>query len=105
MNRIIFQLALLGFFLSLVVFGIKSMPLLEVLVNSFIVCISIILGGIAILAIVRFTGREVEKNNSQDAGEEHEPLRAPAVNQIKEKDSMTRSNSYSQKQKEKPLPA
>lgn len=105
MNKIIFQLALLGFFISMVLFGITSMPLLEVMVKAFVVCISIILGGIAIITIVRFSKPPDGKNKSPETGEGHETPKQQSMNQVKAKDPAAGKNTYNQKQKEKPLPA
>lgn len=105
MNKIIFQLALLGFFISMVLFGITSMPFLEVMVQSFVVCISIILGGIAILAILRFTKPPDTKIESTKTDEGHETSKPQSMHQVRAKDSATEKNVYNQKQKEKPLPA
>jgi|GEM_PF-3134849 len=105
MNKIIFQLALLGFFISMVLFGITSMPLLEVMVKSFMVCISIILGGIAILTILRFSKPPDENNKSPETGESLETPKQQSMNQVRVKDPVAGKNTNTQKQKEKPQPA
>ncbi len=58
MDKIIFQIALLGFFIATVIFCLQSIPLHEVIINAFIVAIFIVILAIVIMGIIRyrFTG-------------------------------------------------
>jgi len=61
MNKIIFQVGLLAFCISTVVFSVLGSPLLEVLAKAFIVFIAAIVGMIVILfATAAFSDKEKE---------------------------------------------
>lgn len=61
MNKIIFQVGLLAFCISTVIFSVLGLPLLEVIAKAFIVFIAAIAGIIAIVFIAAaFSDKEKE---------------------------------------------
>jgi len=62
-DKIIFQIALLGFFIATVIFCMQSMPLLEVIVNALVVGISIMFLSIIIVGISRYLFLEKIQGN------------------------------------------
>lgn len=69
MNKIIFQIGLLAFCISTVVFSVFGAPLLEVIAKAFIVFIAAIVGMIAVLfATAAFSDKEKELENAEKTG-------------------------------------
>jgi hypothetical protein len=52
MNKIIFQLGLLGFFVSCVLFGLQGFSLFDAIGRAFLVFIAVIFGGAILLAMI-----------------------------------------------------
>jgi hypothetical protein len=52
MTKVMFQVGLLGFFVSALYFGTQAMPLMDMVVRSFIVFIAVVLGQTTLFVII-----------------------------------------------------
>ena len=52
MTKVMFQVGLLGFFVSVLYFGTQGIPLMDMVVRSFIVFIAIVLGQAVIFVVL-----------------------------------------------------
>lgn len=52
MTKVMFQVGLLGFFVSALYFGTQGMPLMDMVLRSFIVFIAVVLGQTTIFVII-----------------------------------------------------
>jgi hypothetical protein len=64
MNKLIFQIGILGFCIAAVVYGGSGGSVLDIVSRSFIVFIGIVL---AVMAVVLVGGTMLEKNKAQQA--------------------------------------
>ncbi len=70
MNKIIFQIGILGFCIAAVVFGGSGGGVLDIISRAFIVFVGVVL---ALTAIVLVGGTMIEKNSAAAGATEHEP--------------------------------
>ncbi|MCX6138837.1 MAG: hypothetical protein NTV54_15260 [Ignavibacteriales bacterium] len=56
MSKFIFQIGLLAFFVSAVVFGLQEYPLFDVILRAFIVCVGVILTSAVAVFIFAWVG-------------------------------------------------
>ena len=75
MKTIVFEVGLLGFFVSAVVFGAEGVPLFDVIARAFIVFIGIELAATTVLALVmaRPAQRPGEMNAETEQPKRHTP--------------------------------
>jgi len=78
MKTIVFEMGLLGFFVSAVIFGAQGVGLFDLIARAFIVFIGIELAGTAVLAMIMSPSREpvieVQENlNTADPAKRHNP--------------------------------
>jgi hypothetical protein len=78
MNKLIFQLGILGFCVSAVVFGTGGAGLLEIISSAFLVFVGIVL---AVLLVVMVGGSMVDSNRRKQLMQEREEAQAPAATQ------------------------
>jgi hypothetical protein len=82
MTKVMFQVGLLGFFVATVFFGTQGMPLMDMVLRSFIVFMAVVLGQTAIFVMVASmkTSKKVPAGKGQE-GVHHAapaPPEAPA---------------------------
>jgi uncharacterized membrane protein YgaE (UPF0421/DUF939 family) len=78
MNKLIFQLGILGFCVSAVIFGANGAGLLEIVSRAFLVFVGIVL---AVVMIVLVGGSMVENNKRRQSMKEGEDAQASAAAQ------------------------
>lgn len=71
MNRIIFQVALLGFFISVIINGTNSLSLLDLIIKSFGIALAILVGGIVLLGLYKFYLTSKPETRSEQAMSEN----------------------------------
>jgi hypothetical protein len=77
MTKVMFQVGLLGFFVSALYFGTQGMPLMDMVLRSFIVFIAIVVGQ-AVLFVVLATMKSKPQNVPSKSRTEHHDT-APAA--------------------------
>ncbi len=78
MNKLIFQLGILGFCVSAVVFGTGNAGLLDIISSAFLVFVGIVL---AIVMVVMIGGTMLESNRRRQLIQERDEAQAPAAAQ------------------------
>ena len=68
MNRIIFQFGLLGFCMSVVLFGLEGFKAFDAILRAFVVFVAVVIAGTALLGAASWIA--VGPKNSQDIAEE-----------------------------------
>ncbi|MCX7984354.1 MAG: hypothetical protein N3A63_05580 [Bacteroidetes bacterium] len=68
MNKLIFQIGILAFFISIVIFGVQQFSLFDTLARAFIVFITVVLFGILLVVFVTYIH---EKNETTKQSESH----------------------------------
>ena len=58
MAKLIFQIGLLAFFVSVVVFGLQDYPLFDVILRAFIVCVGVILISAVMVFVFAWAGNK-----------------------------------------------
>jgi hypothetical protein len=64
MNRILFQLGLLGFFAACVFFGLEGFPIFESIGRAFIVFIAVVVAGTTVLGATSWLALSPKSKNS-----------------------------------------
>jgi len=77
MTKVMFQVGLLGFFVAIVFFGTQGMPLMDMVLRSFIIFIAVVLGQTAIFVMVA-SMKTAKKGPAVKGHEEHHHA-APAA--------------------------
>ncbi len=88
MTKVMFQVGLLGFFVATVFFGTQGMPLMDMVLRSFIVFIAVVLGQTAIFVMV--ASMKTKKVPAGKGHEEHHRA-APAAAETPAKQTGTPS--------------
>jgi len=77
MTKVMFQVGLLGFFVSALYYGTQGIPLMGTVVRSFIVFIAIVLGQ-AVIFVVLASMKHASKSGAGKKAAEHRPAPPPA---------------------------
>lgn len=61
MNKVLFQIGLLTFCISIVYFGVQDIPVIDLLSRSFIIFVGVVAGGVLVVLSVRMFATEQER--------------------------------------------
>ncbi len=76
MTKVMFEVGLLGFFVSVLYYGTQGIPLMDMVVRSFIVFVAIVLGQ-AVIFVVLASMKHAPKGSAGKQGAEHRPAPPP----------------------------
>jgi Na+-transporting NADH:ubiquinone oxidoreductase subunit NqrD len=71
MNKVIFQIGILAFCVSIVAFGAQQMALMQTLSRSFIVFVGVVVTCVILYTITAATMEKARKNTGQTGGKGH----------------------------------
>ena len=77
MTKVMFQVGLLGFFVAVLYYGTQGIPLMDMVVRSFIVFIAIVLGQ-AVVFVALASMKHAPKGGAGKQSAEHRPATPPA---------------------------